>query len=536
MPEPRNRRSVATRVLASYVIIMIAFALVASFSVLAQQRSAEETHLMRSGYFPLALAVRDLVARQDTWNSQLNHITSAKNPADIRVWFDFALRIGRPKTFAGVRAAIDRAFGGDEAARGAREELLRETGNIEQFLADDAERLAQLFEALDEDDQALAELLRDELVTRGSQASRRLGKLEQRVERHVDAQLDSARARERLAIRLLVALSALTLLVGVAMALYARRVLAPLALVTERAKAVARGDLKPRPVVTSQDEIGELAATFEGMVSAIARANEQLLAAERLATIGKMAAHVTHEIRNPLSSIALNLELLEEEMSSAADAKEARTLLTAIEKEVERLSALSEQYLTFARRQPLDFESEDVGEIVRQAVDFVKPEFDQHDIELVLELDAELPRVRADEGQLKQAVFNLLRNAREAMTVGQSARSAAAANETVRGRVTARVKRAIGGGIDVVIDDEGAGIDEQARARLFEPFFTTKSHGTGLGLAITRQIVEAHSGTIACEARRGSPGTRLWIHLPAEEPTSLPAPASAESSILPDRP
>src|SRR6185503_2353985 len=110
MPEPQNRRSVATRVLASYVIIMIAFALVASFSVLAQQRSAEETHLMRSGYFPLALAVRDLVARQDTWNSQLNHITSAKNPADIRVWFDFALGIGRPRLFAGARSAIARAF------------------------------------------------------------------------------------------------------------------------------------------------------------------------------------------------------------------------------------------------------------------------------------------------------------------------------------------------------------------------------------------------------------------------------------------
>jgi signal transduction histidine kinase len=502
---------------------MVAFALVAGFSVLAQQRSAEETHLMRSGYFPLALAVRDLVARQDTWNSQLNHITSAKNPADIRVWFDFALRIGRPKTFAGVRAAVDRAFGTseDEAARGARDELMHETSSIEQFLAGDAERLARLYEALDENP-AQAERMRDELVTRGSQASRRLSKLEQRVEHHVDTLLDRARARERLAIRLLVALSALTLLVGVIMTLYARRVLAPLALVTERAKAVARGDLEPRPVINSQDEIGELSATFEGMVSAIARANEQLVAAERLATIGKMAAHVTHEIRNPLSSIALNLELLEDELSSVADAKEGRTLLTAIEKEVERLSALSQQYLTFARRQPLDFESEDVGEIVREAVDFVKREFERHEVELELELEPDLPRARADEGQLKQAVFNLLRNAREAMPAG--------------GRVSVGVKRAIGGGVDVVIDDEGVGIDEQARARLFEPFFTTKSHGTGLGLAITRQIVEAHSGTIACEARRGGRGTRVWIHLPPEEAGSLQASSRAESSILPGRP
>ena len=103
------------------------------------------------------------------------------------------------------------------------------------------------------------------------------------------------------------------------MALYARRVLRPLALVTERAKAVASGDLKPREAIASNDEIGELAATFEGMVSAIARANEELLATERLATIGKMAAHVTHEIRNPLSSIALNVELLEDDLAHASE-------------------------------------------------------------------------------------------------------------------------------------------------------------------------------------------------------------------------
>ena len=105
--------------------------------------------------------------------------------------------------------------------------------------------------------------------------------------------------------RFLVALAVFTLIVGALMALYARRVLAPLRVVTERATAVAAGDLTPRPLVASSDEIGELATTFESMVSAIARANAELLAAERLATIGKMAAHVTHEIRNPLSSLAL---------------------------------------------------------------------------------------------------------------------------------------------------------------------------------------------------------------------------------------
>jgi signal transduction histidine kinase len=503
-PRRKISRSVATRVLASYVMILIAFSLAAGWSVLAQRRAAAEANLMRSGYFPLALAVRDLVAKQDTWNSQLNHITTAKNPADIRVWFDFALRIGRPKMFGEVKAAINRTFNasGDDGARRVGVELMLETGEIEQFLAGDAERLSRLFEALDRNDQAAAERVRDELVTRGSQGLRRMSRLEQRVQYRVDVLLDAARERERLAIRLLIVLAGLTVLVGILMALYARRVLSPLALVTERAKAVASGDLKPRPAVDTKDEIGELAKTFEGMVSAIARANEQLVAAERLATIGKMAAHVTHEIRNPLSSIALNLELLEEDLANAPP--EAQALLKAIGKEVDRLSALSGQYLAFARRQPLRFESEDVGEIVREAADFVRREFAQHKVEIALRVDPELPRVNADEGQLKQAVFNLLRNAREAMPSG--------------GEVTVSVVRAVGGGVDVTIEDQGTGIDDEARARLFEPFFTTKSHGTGLGLAITRQIIEVHSGSIACEPRHGGPGTRIWLHLPEAAP------------------
>lgn len=494
------RRSVATRVLASYVMILIAFSLAAGWSVLAQRRAADEANLMRSGYFPLALAVRDLVAKQDTWNSQLNHITTAKNPADIRVWFDFALRIGRPKMFGEVKAAINRTFNtsGDEAARLVGVELMHETAAIEQFLAGDAERLSRLFEALDRNDQVGAERARDELVTRGSQGLRRMNRLEQRVQYRVDELLDAARERERLALHLLILLSGLTLLVGILMALYARRVLSPLALVTERAKAVASGDLKPRPAVDTNDEIGELAKTFESMVSAIARANEQLVAAERLATIGKMAAHVTHEIRNPLSSIALNLELLEEDLANAGP--EAQALLKAIGKEVDRLSALSGQYLAFARRRPLRFESEDVGEIVREAVEFVRREFAQQKVTIDLHVEPELPRVNADEAQLKQAIFNLLRNAREAMPSG--------------GKVAVSVTRAEGGGVVVTIEDQGTGIDEEARARLFEPFFTTKSHGTGLGLAITRQIIEVHSGRIVCEPRADGPGTRIWFYLP----------------------
>src|SRR5690606_24506535 len=244
---PRVKRSVVRRVLWSYAFVVAAFAVVAGWSALALRSAAREASLMRAGYYPLALAVRDLVAKQDTYNSQLNHITAARNPADLRVWFDFALRIGRPKLFGEVRTAIGRAFlaSGDPDTRRVGSELLAEVGAIERLFKDDGERLSRLFSALERGDSALAERLRDEAVTRGSQGSTRLGRLELRVEREVDLLLDQARFRERFALKLLILLSTIGLLVGLLMALYTRRVLLPLGLVTERAKAVASGDLEP---------------------------------------------------------------------------------------------------------------------------------------------------------------------------------------------------------------------------------------------------------------------------------------------------
>ena len=197
----RKRRPVAARVLASFAVVVVAFAAASGFCVFAQRQAVEEANLMRAGYFPLALAVRDVVAKQDTWNTQLNHITSARNPADIRVWFDFALRVGRPRLFSGARDAMARAFleQGAVRSRSIGQELLKEIDDAEHFVEGDAERLDRLFEALDRRDTAQAERLRDELVTRGFQAGKRLAQLEKHVELNVDRLVAQARARERVA-------------------------------------------------------------------------------------------------------------------------------------------------------------------------------------------------------------------------------------------------------------------------------------------------------------------------------------------------
>jgi two-component system NtrC family sensor kinase len=297
--------------------------------------------------------------------------------------------------------------------------------------------------------------------------------------------------------------------------------LAPLGAVTERARAVTRGDLTPHALVASNDEIGELAATFESMVAAIARANAELLSSERLAAIGKMAAQVTHEVRNPLSSLALNVELLEEELAEPQG--EVAALLKAVKLEVERLILLSEKYLSLARRSRPDFQEEDLGSVVSEAVASAQPELEKHEIRSQLQIQEGLPPAALDEAQIRQVLLNLIRNAREAMSEGGELVVGVRALDSTAATPAADT-------LEISVADSGRGMDEQTRRHLFEPFFTTKRNGNGLGLAITQEIVEAHGGKIRCE-RREPRGTRFVIELPLRPPALL-----AERSQTPPPP
>lgn len=479
----RPRRAVATRILYSYLIILSLFACASTWSVVTFRDAVADAALLRQGYLPLALSVRDLLSNQDTYNSQLNHVTSARNPADARIWFDSALAVGRPKQVARVEETLERALPRtDPRAKVAREELSADLGRVRKLMEPDGSLLAQLFGALEQDNAELAQKKRDELVLRGLRVRRALAGLESRVSSHIEALVSVARAREHTALQILVVLGIVTLLVGVLMALYARRVLGPLSKVTRRASAVAAGDLSVQAAIDSGDEIGELSQTFEGMVRAIADARERLLASERLAAIGKMAAHVTHEVRNPLSSIALNLELLEEELSPESQSEEARSLVRAIGQEVQRLSGLSDQYLSMARRKAPELEECDLGALIGASVQFMRRDVERHGIELRTAVPRDLPWLSVDQAQIRQTLFNLVRNAREAMPEG--------------GVVTLRVVVAASE-VVLQVEDTGPGVPVDQVERLFDPFFTTKDHGTGLGLAVTAQILAAHGGRLS---------------------------------------
>jgi signal transduction histidine kinase len=390
---------------------------------------------------------------------------------------------------------------GSEATRALARQLAGELDAIESLLEGDRALFERLFAGIASGDR---DGINRTIVSLGAlehDADRRLRVLAGRVGASIDALSSEARDRELRSIWALAVLAALTLAVGIVVSLHVRRLLAPLARVTARARAVARGDLIARPVEASDDEIGQLEAAFEKMVSGLSRAQALALSNERLAAIGKMAAHVTHEIRNPLSAMGLNVEMLEEEIAHAiraSERSEVKNLLAAIQREVRRLEHLSEEYLRVARLPQPRMEAEDVAASVSEIVAFARAEIEAAGCTVALEVRSNVPVALFDEAQLRQALLNLLRNAREAMPGG--------------GPIGVRVAAE---GMSVVIDveDRGGGIPEEIRARVFDPFFSTKGEGTGLGLAITRHIVEAHGGSVTCERREGG-GTRFRIALP----------------------
>ncbi len=514
-PSGPPRRTVATRILVSFAVTLIAFAVTAGVSVLSQKRTAEDSEELAKGYVPVALKLGQLRAVQSTLASLVDGIPDEKNPLSMRILLE---------TLTGVRRAIlDETRASMQTLRelgseNTRQEALTLTGELDvaqATFAGDRPSIDRLFAAIDTGDR---DAVNRELVGLGAMEHdgvKRLKTLAEHVDRGMTALSADARARERRAILQLVLLAALTLAVGIAVSIHTRRLLRPLERVTERARAVARGDLTPEPVLESDDEIGQLAAAFERMVGAVGRAQSRAVANERLAAIGKMAAHVTHEIRNPLSSIGLNIELLEEELAAGTVSGEAKSLLTSITREVQRLENLSEEYLRVARLPQPRMEADDLASTVTDIVSFAKPEMDRAGLEIALEVADEVPPALFDESQIRQAILNMMRNAREAMPDG--------------GRIDVAV-RAEGMSVVVVVEDRGAGIPDDVRSRIFDPFFSTKGEGTGLGLAITRQIVEAHGGSIACEAREGG-GTSFRIMLPIA-PQRLSGPVSLPSVRL----
>jgi len=270
---------------------------------------------------------------------------------------------------------------------------------------------------------------------------------------------------------------------------------------------MAGGDLDHRLVPASDDEIGELARTFNRMAASLKErderikqfAHQKIMESERLATIGQLAAGVAHELNNPLGGILLYSHLLLENLPGN-DPEKAN--LEKIVIQAGRCKKIVKGLLDFSRQTESEITPCNINDIVLTALSLVENQADFHNINISKELCGTLPAIAADTGQMQQVFINIILNAAEAM----------------RGKGTLMIQSVLSGDgnhVEVRISDTGCGIDKNDIERLFEPFFTTKEsgQGTGLGLAVSFGIIQKHHGTIEVQSQKNI-GTTFTVRLP----------------------
>jgi two-component system, sporulation sensor kinase E len=230
------------------------------------------------------------------------------------------------------------------------------------------------------------------------------------------------------------------------------------------------------------------------------RMAQQTIESERLSALTLLAAGVAHEIGNPLNSLNIHLQLIERKLRKAPSElrSDMGELLATAKSEIQRLDSIVHQFLRAIRPSTPQFEAHDLNEILQESVDFLRPEIRDRDIIVELDLDPTLPRLLVDRDQMKQAFYNVIKNAFQAMWAAGILHIRSWQSELY---------------VSVSFNDTGGGISQDQMSKLFQPYFTTKSSGSGLGLLIVRRIVREHGGEIEIESNEGK-GMRVTIHLP----------------------
>jgi two-component system, NtrC family, sensor kinase len=315
--------------------------------------------------------------------------------------------------------------------------------------------------------------------------------------------------------------------------LFRRRILVPVSTLLQSTRGIASGDFRIRLPEEAANELGELAAAFNDMAARLetyrganeqqvaelrainadlGQAREDLIFAEKMATVGRLAAGVAHEVGNPLASVIGFVELLEAD----SDPTLAADLLPRVRKELDRINQIIRDLLNYARPTGQTYEELEaveplhtvqVADVVENAATLVTAQKRFADVRFEIDLPSELPGVDVHPGRLQQVVLNLFVNAAEAMDGNGAIHVviAADAEATRRGQLTLEVR------------DDGPGVDPRAGSNIFEPFFTTKEvgAGTGLGLAVSLRLVERMGGTLK-NIRDAEGGACFWLSLPIE--------------------
>jgi signal transduction histidine kinase len=216
--------------------------------------------------------------------------------------------------------------------------------------------------------------------------------------------------------------------------------------------------------------------------------------------IAKLAGGLAHEIKNPLSTIRLNMEMLAEDLAELETPAGRRSLkrVEVVRRECQRLQSLLDDFLSYAKVRRLHLEPSDLNHQIDDVLDFFAPEAKEAGVEIVRYLDPELPRVMLDREAFRRALLNLIINAKQAMPDG--------------GQLVVRTI-AQGGTVAVHLIDTGCGMDDVTLSKMFEAFYSTKPNGSGLGLPTTEKIIAAHGGRIRVQSEAGR-GTQMTIELP----------------------
>lgn len=509
------RLSLATRIFLGYAVVLATFGGVSLFAVSEMHQNQVEIRLVSDGYLHLSQDAAALETFHKNQEKDTQRLLEEKSVQTRRALIRLA-RLYFPELMA--RKLEDGRQRAEQAlafAPATETAFLRE---LAQSFADLRRRYAEYEQTAD----AVFTLLESEspphpqvetqmaqLKQMEASLGRTIRVLHASLEARILARVSQAQQRERRTGVAIIALSVLAIVIGLLATYFSARTLKPVKTLIEAVSRIGRGDYSAQLGVRGDDEISVLAREFDKMARSLRERETQLeekqkelLRAEQLAAIGRLSAQVAHEVRNPLSSIGLNMEMLEEQLSRAAfpseqDAKESKELVASINREVDRLTESTEHYLKLGRMPSPSLAPEDVNRVLDGVLEFSREELERASVKIIRELDPAVPRALFDEGQLRQVFLNLLRNGREAMIGG--------------GALTVR-SRSVNGCVEVAFCDTGKGMSPEQKARAFEPFFSTKKGGTGLGLAVSRQILQAHGGSIECQSVPGE-GTTFVVRL-----------------------
>jgi signal transduction histidine kinase len=300
-----------------------------------------------------------------------------------------------------------------------------------------------------------------------------------------------------------------------------RRIAGPIGEIADAARRMTEGELEQRIVFTSRDEVGILARSFNTMAQQVSRliqslhqkedslqkaydelvaTQDQLVQSERMAAIGELVACVAHEMRNPLSSVKLNLQILEMDLDK--DEVLSEHCQIALD-QVAQLERMFSDLLNYSK--PLVLEKDDVRprDLVNRSLEQLDGEITAGNIRIVSREDPDVSlHLMADADKIVQVLVNVLKNAMEASPPGGQVEIATHVDKTARESM-----------IEISVIDQGPGIPARNLQSIFQPFFTTKKKGTGLGLCIVKKIMDAHHGMVSISSEKGK-GTTVRLALP----------------------